>query len=148
MPRTLKKREAPVSLRLTEAERQAVKSQAGRLPLSTYIKQVLFADGRSSLRRLPRQAAGNPVLLTRILAQLGGTQITKSLATLAEAAESGSLYVDDLVARRLNDACDDVRAMHLLLLEALGKKRPNAPRKAQRVGAQFAEAAHDPQARP
>lgn len=42
---------APFSLRLTSAERSQLESQAGGMPLSSYIKSVVFAAEATKYRK-------------------------------------------------------------------------------------------------
>jgi chloramphenicol 3-O-phosphotransferase len=84
-------------------------------------------------------------LLAQILGQLGTSGLALSVRRLTAAADSGSLHIDDLTIRRLHDACDDLRGMHLLLMEALGKKLPNAEAHAERLSVQFIRAAINPE---
>lgn len=135
-------RPAPLSLRLSDAERASLTARAGSVPLSTYVKQVLFADGGSSLRRVPRRVSVDGAKLAQVLAYLGSSQLARSLSTLAEAAASGSLFVDELTIRRLHDACGDVQAMHVLLLGALGKKVPSRAPHKQRLSVKFQRSAN------
>lgn len=44
-------RPAPFSLRLTDTERKRLESQAGSMPLASYIKSVVFADEAPKYRR-------------------------------------------------------------------------------------------------
>ena len=74
----------------------------------------------------PRRVSRQDSLLAQLLARLGESELDASMARLAEAADSGSLYVDDLLKNRLHHACDDIRDMRMELMEALGKRRKAA----------------------
>jgi len=65
--------------------------------------------------------------LARALAVLGKSQIGDSLSRLARLAETGSLYCDPKTLAGLQRACEDVRAMRTLLMEALGKDTAEKP---------------------
>jgi hypothetical protein len=123
MPHPVKRR-APLSIRLTDGERDALCRRAGSQPISAYIKVILFGDagpsGISGTRVLAEK-----VLLAQLLGRLGSSGLASSLGRLADAADSGSLHIDDLTTRRLHDAFDDVRSMHQLLMHALGKEVPS-----------------------
>lgn len=134
------KRPSPLSIRLSEVERLALERRANGVGLSTYVKSIALHGTTSTKSR--RTASADQVLLAQLLGQLGASGLAASMRDLAAAADSGSLYVDDLVVRRLNDACDDIRAMHLHLLKALGMKTPPSPMR-ETVRARFARAATD-----
>src|SRR5690349_21372959 len=133
MPRSV--RPAPLSLRLSDAERAQLVRRAGNAPISTYVKSVLFDDTTGARRR--RRVTADQALLAQLLGQLGASGLAMSLKRLAAAADTGSLYLDDLTIREIHNACDDVRGMHLHLLKALGKKLPDAPAKTERLSVQF-----------
>ncbi|MGD1955727.1 MAG: hypothetical protein ACFBZ9_10940 [Sphingomonadales bacterium] len=115
-----KKREAPVSLRLTFTEKKQLKEMAGRQSVNAYIKARLF-DPDAPIR----QARGlNPVkdqqALAQVLGMLGSSGLPKHMAEMAEAAKVGALPVDDDTQKSLRQACDDIRIMRRFLLAALG----------------------------
>lgn len=141
MPHPIGKRPSPLSIRLTVEERKTLEQKAGSQPLSTYVKALLFSQRRptGSARGL---ISADRVLLAQLLGQLGASGLSASLSRMATAAETGSLHVDDLVAGQLSQACDDIRAMHLILLQALNAKLPEKP---QRLTAIFHRTAVDPE---
>lgn len=136
MSRQLPPRLPPLSLRLTFAERARLEEMAGGQSLASYIKEELFAHsggpGLSLGLTIPvrtRRVRANDKLLAQVLAKLGDSQLGPSMAELAQAASSGSLFVSDVVERQLAQSCADIADMRLLLLEALGKRmRPAAPK--------------------
>ncbi len=136
MPKTV--RPSPLSIRLSQAERAALERRAVGVGLSTFVKSVALHGAAPGVRRT---ASADQVLLAQLLGQLGASGLVASMRDLAAAADSGSLYVDDLVVRRLHDACDDIRAMHLHLLKALGMKAQRPAR--ETVRARFSRAATD-----
>ncbi|MCW2308961.1 hypothetical protein [Rhodobium gokarnense] len=142
---TNKTRPSPISIRVSEGERDELKRRAGSLPLSTFIRQAVLGEGVAP-RRSPRAVSGDRVLLARVLAALGQSRIIGNLHRLAEAAESGSLYVDDQVSAAIRQACEDVRILRLAVLQALGKRKPGDP--ADGPGAGFNVAACGRDVRP
>lgn len=116
------KREAPFSLRLTFDERAKLEQQAGSMPLSAYIKSLLFADDAPVYRQRRRAPDADEKLLAELLACLGASRLSNNLNQLAKAANSGSLYCDEGTKIALNRACDDVHAMRILLMRGLGMK--------------------------
>ena len=123
---TTKKRPAPLSLRLTEGERTQLERRSGDLPLSTYVKYVLFAEDAPAYRKGPTRFSADRALVARVLACLGLSGIASNLARLAKAADTGNLMFDEQTHTQLLQACDDVAAMRTLLLNALGKEVPPA----------------------
>lgn len=110
----------PFSIRLTDAEKAALEAKAGGMPLGVFIrKAVLEAAAERRARRSPVRDAD---ALGRLLALLGQSEIGPALRKLAGHADSGTLYIDEHTKGRVHAACDDVRAMRFLLLEALGKE--------------------------
>lgn len=115
-------RPSPLSVRLNEAELRQLRLLAGRLPVSTYVKRVLFEERRPYRAHSNSKPSLDPAFVARVLAILGSSHLAPNIARLAEAAESGNLFADDLTVMRLHQACDDLRALHLLLLDAMGKQ--------------------------
>ncbi|MBB4305681.1 hypothetical protein GGD81_004763 [Rhodobium orientis] len=140
-----RKRPAPISVRVSEDERDELKRRAGSLPLSTFIRQAVLGDDAVA-RRSPRAVSADRVLLAKVLAALGQSRIIGNLHRLAEAAESGSLYVDDQVSAAIRQACEDVRILRLAVLQALGRRKPGDP--AAGPGAGFNTAARGRDDRP
>lgn len=128
-----KARPAPLSIRLNDGHRKQLTALADGLPLSSYIKAVLFRDDAAALRRPPRAVTADRQLLARVLAALGESRLASNLNQLAYAANSGSLFCDDQIAARLTEACSEVSAIRVLLMQALGKcvalqeKQPAVP---------------------
>lgn len=122
-PKSDRRTPPPFSLRLTFEERARLESEAGDMPLGTYIRSRLF--DRPATDRRPRQIK-RPVkdkqALASLLGELGKSRIANNLNQLAKAANSGSLPVDQDVQRAILESCDSIRAMRNLLLAALGLK--------------------------
>ncbi|MBF9045104.1 plasmid mobilization relaxosome protein MobC, partial [Rhodobacterales bacterium HKCCE4037] len=111
-----KKRGAPFSLRLSFEERAKLERQAGSLPLASYIKSVILDEEAPTYRQRRKPVEADQKLLAEVLACLGSTRLANNLNQLAKAANSGALYCDSETKSELNRACDDVRAMRLLLM--------------------------------
>lgn len=119
--RKVKARRAPLSVRLTAAEHAALAARAGDLPLSTYVKHVVFAADAPVFRRGPRTVSVDRELVARLLAALGASRMAANLAQIAKHANLGNLFFDEDTKADIRRACDDVRAMRALLMRALGK---------------------------
>lgn len=119
MARSLKQ-SSPLSVRLTQAERDNLLARAGDMTLSAFVKQVLFDSAPPAHSGL---AVANRVLLAHLLATLGSSRIAPNLAILADEANSGNLFADEETVGRINEALDDVRLMHNALMRGLGMKQ-------------------------
>lgn len=137
MPRPVRQA-SPLSVRLTQAERDNLTARAGGLTLSAFVKQVLFDGSPQAHKGL---AAANRVLLAHILATLGAGSIAPNLDRLARDAEGGNLYADEETTQALRQACDDVRLMHNALMRALGMKEKKPSRREVDASAAFQAAA-------
>jgi len=127
MAPTPRKRPSPVSIRLTTEEVETLKKRSGALPLSTYIKETLFGEATLPPRQTRRVVSADRALLAQVLGQLGAGGMPASLRRLAEAADTGSLVVDDEISAKLHGACDQIQLMHAMLLDALAGRRIKPP---------------------
>jgi hypothetical protein len=115
------KKPAPLSVRLTQAERDALLIRAGGLTLSSYVKQVLF-DNASPAPHGNGMALANRTLLAHLLATLGASRVAPNLERLVHDVSLGDLLIDEVTATRIIEACDDVRLMHNALMRGLGMR--------------------------
>jgi len=115
-------RPAPVSIRMSAGERAALAARAGELPVSAYIREVLFGDGQGQPR--VRQDGPDRQLSGRVLAMLGKSGLATTLQSMALMAATGVLYVDEETEAYLRRACEDVRELRDLLMRSLGKEPP------------------------
>lgn len=118
-----KKGTAPFSLRLTPEERARLERAAGGQPLGTYIRGKILRDDAS-----PRRASGKPTIqdraaLARVLAALGASDLSRSLADLAQAAKIGALPVTPETEEDLQEASKAVIEMKQMLMKALGFRK-------------------------
>lgn len=113
---------APFSLRLTFEERAALEQSAGTRPLGAYIRSKLFGGQEAPRRRRTRtkKPLKDEKALGELLGKLGESRLASNINQLAKAANSGSLPVTPDTEKALQNACDDVRAMRMLLMQALG----------------------------
>lgn len=127
MPKPVTRQPTPLSVRLSQAERDHLLARAGGHTLSAYVKAVLF-DGSAPAPRANALAGANRTLLAHLLATLGASRIAPNLDRLAHEAEVGNLYADDETTARLREAADDVRLMHNALMRALGQREKSKSR--------------------
>jgi hypothetical protein len=110
----------PFGIRLTEHERRELERRAGEMALGSYVKSVLFADGQKRRTRGARAPVRDHQALAQVLACLGQSRLSETMERLSQAAESGTLYVDDDVPVEIKRACQDIVTMRLLLMRSLG----------------------------
>lgn len=124
--RSTKKYPPPLSLRLTEDERERLEHDAGDLTLSAYIRLCLFGDSAPKHRTRGKKVIKDHEAIALILAQLGRSNIANNLNQLAKAANSGTLPPSSEAAAYLREARDHVIAIRVELIKALGlsEKRP------------------------
>lgn len=134
-------RTPPFSLRLSFEERVKLERQAGAMPLAAYIKSLVFAEDAPTYRKRRKPADADQKLLAEVLACLGSSRLPNNLNQLAKAANSGALYCDAETKSELKRACDDVRAMRLLLMQALGLPVEEHHRKPETTSQNFSRAA-------
>ncbi|RKF06996.1 hypothetical protein DEM25_003695 [Oceaniradius stylonematis] len=113
-----RKRPAPFSIRLNDAELAKLLDEAKGAPLSAYIKAKALGAPlrlrRSGLSIKDRQA------LAQALALLGNGDLAKSLSEIAHAASIGVLPLTPETESVLLRAVQDVRGVRRLLVQALG----------------------------
>lgn len=136
MPTHPVRKPAPLSVRLTEAERDHLLIRAGGQTLSAYVKQTLF-DGPLAGSRGGGIALANRALLAHLLATLGGSHLAPNLERLAREAELGTLFADPETTTRLREACDDIRLMHNALMRGLGMKEKAASERELEAAGKF-----------
>ncbi len=108
-------------IRLTDDERQELSRRAGEMALGSYVRAVLFAEsGGGKRHRGSRAPVKDHALLAEVLACLGQSRIGESLEKLSEAAETGTLHFDPDAPAAIKRAAQDILAMRLLLMRALG----------------------------
>jgi hypothetical protein len=131
---------APLSVRLTQAERDALLIRAGGQTLSAYVRAVLF-DGPQPMPRSGGVTLANRTLLAHLLATLGASQLAPNLAQLASEASAGNLFADEETTQRLIEACDDLRLMHNALMRGLGMREKTASHREIEASAAFGKVA-------
>lgn len=124
-----RKRPAPFSLRLTQAERTRLERESGETPLATYIKLRLFNNLPDLATFTPARPGGRPAtdtqLIAKLLAALGDSRIASNLNQLAKHANMGNLPLYEGAEGDLQEACAAVQSMRRDLVAALGL-RPKA----------------------
>lgn len=116
MPDLIKNGPAPFSIRLTQQEREQLEKRAAGQPLGTYIREQIFRKAKSDASSSRRKA------IAQILGKLGQSELSRSLATLAEAAQLGILPVTSETEDALRGAARDIHVMKDMLMKALRTK--------------------------
>lgn len=116
-----KKPSRPISLRLTDEECSRLTADAGRKPVSAYIRDRLF--GAEVRQRAIRVPSTGDIYVARLLAELGRSELAANLHELVEAVRIGALPVTPETEHAIRSACDAVERMRADLLLALGLRR-------------------------
>ena len=111
------------------------------MPVGAYIKSLLLADDAPKYRTRAKAPVKDKQLLAQVLACLGSTRLGSNLNQLAHATNLGSFYFDHDTKTAIHSACDDVRAMRLLLMDALGLKTDGLKRPSGSTAQNFARVA-------
>ncbi|MFB2554059.1 hypothetical protein [Ensifer soli] len=118
-PCIIREASTPFSIRLTATEKETLVAKAGSVPLGAFVRGLVLGEGISV-----RAARTSPVRdrdsLGQVLGLLGRSEYTASLAAMAKAAASGSLPLEPETVSAIRAACEDIRAIRSMLLQALG----------------------------
>ncbi|MEO1281976.1 MAG: hypothetical protein AAFV69_09600 [Pseudomonadota bacterium] len=115
-----KSRNIMISLRVTEAERRALKRAAGSQGMGPYIRSRIFHDDPTqSDNWQQRGILGSTLPPSQVLAKLGQSGIASSLRRIAAAAEERELVMDHETRDALRTASADIAEMKSLLMQAL-----------------------------
>lgn len=109
----------PMSFRVTAREKARIKSYAGDVSVSKYLREAAL-KGATSRRKTDISIKAD--MAARILGMLGQSELLSNLNKIAEAADQGALPVTDELTQELHGACAMVLAIRLDLIEALGIK--------------------------
>ena len=119
---------SPYSMRFTREEREWLDRMAGGTPLSEFLRPIIFDEALLSKRRRHRKSpVKDAQLLTKLLGELGKSRLANNLNQLAKSANSGSLEVSPDTEKAIQYACDDIRWMRHVLMEALGVTPGDGP---------------------
>ena len=108
-----KKRPAPLSVRVSNAEREWIKRKAGSQSVNAFVRERIFAEQPQS------RAVDNRKDVARLLAALGRSRMAASLRSLAYSADIGALALDDELRNELASALNAVSEIRDAILKAL-----------------------------
>jgi hypothetical protein len=119
---TKPKRRRPfsVSIRVSDAERETLKRKAGRRSIGAYVREKALGDDQEPRRKNAAKPSIDYALLGQLLGKLGKSDQVSCLFLLAVAAEAERLVLSDGERASLQAACEDVRDMRSMLMQALG----------------------------
>ena len=119
---------SPYSMRFTAEERAWLDQMAGDVPLSDFLRSIIFEEAQLSKRRRRRKSpVKDAQLLTKVLGELGKSRLANNLNQLAKQTNSGSLEVSPDIEKVLQQACGDIQLMRHWLMEALGIQPGEGP---------------------
>lgn len=128
----------PFSLRLSFEERVELERLAGDMALGEFIRNKVFdnspsggpAPGPGGFKPQRRRKASRkkaPIkdhaALAQLLGELGKARLANNLNQLAKAVNSGSLPVSSDVEKAILHACEEIRWMRKILIQALGLRQ-------------------------
>ncbi len=111
---------SPITLRVTNEERDRLKSLAAGMSVSAYIRKCIFAGDAVRRKRQSHMPVKDQAAMARALALLGASRIANNLNQLAHQANIGSLIMDEDACTQIDEAYAHVRLMRDELVSALG----------------------------
>lgn len=120
VPSHQKPSKSPITLRVTDDERECLKSMAEGMSISAFIRKCVFAGGAAKRKRRSHMPVSDQEALARALALLGASRIANNLNQLAYHANIGSLIMDEDTSAQIDEAYAHVRLMRDELVSALG----------------------------
>ena len=111
-------RSRPFSIRLTDAEREALKMAAGTKPVGSFVREKLLDT--VAPRKATRRPASDTAMLGKILATLGRSGLSTSLADLGAAARLGTIVITPETEASILAVCADIQEVKRMLVRGLG----------------------------
>lgn len=109
-----------LTLRFTADEIERLRSAAGNMTLSAYVRRQIFGSEHGFRKSSSRRPLADQQAMARLLGRLGQSGIPENIARLAQDSRAGCLAVDDETEAAIRDACAFVREMRDDLVAALG----------------------------
>ncbi|MCB1681033.1 MAG: hypothetical protein KDI65_03790 [Alphaproteobacteria bacterium] len=111
----------PLSVRLSQEEREQLEQAAGDIPLGAFIRSFLPFDPTQRKRKLKSPIKDHKII-AQILAMLGQSRISSNLNQIAKALSSDSLLVTPDTEEIIQEACKAIIQMRDMLMRALNIK--------------------------
>ena len=99
-----KKIPPPLSLRLTETERDTLEKAAGNASLSAYIRERVFGEAAQKRKSRNRNPVKDQEALARVLGLLGRSRIANNLNQLSKDSNCGALVLDEDTNAKIEEA--------------------------------------------
>lgn len=115
-----KKCPSPITLRVTDEEREMLKAAAAGMSVSAYIRKCVFGDATAPRKIRSKVPVKDQAALARILGMMGQSRIANNLNQLAYQANAGSLLIDEKSEKEINEAYTHTLFMRAELVKALG----------------------------
>ena len=119
-------RSVPLTIRVTQEEKDQIKQAAGAIALSSYIRQKLFGDAEAfrpvRYQKKQKEPAIDAVEMARLLGMFGQSELATSMLALSLAAAQGHIDISEEIEEKIDCACDDIHTIKLALIMALGVK--------------------------
>lgn len=112
--------QSPITLRVTNVERERLKSMAAGMSVSAYIRKCIFAGDVTRRKRQSHMPVKDQEAMARALALLGASRIANNLNQLAHQADIGSLIMDENTCVKIDESYAHARLMRDELVSALG----------------------------
>jgi len=110
-----------LTVRVSNDQRTLLEQRAGNRPLADYIRQTLDIEETPKRSRAYKPQT-DQVMLARILAALGSSDMAASMRDIADAARNGALPESPDTLLSLQAACLSIEKMRHDLISALGLK--------------------------
>lgn len=111
-----------LSVPLTPAQKMDLLRRAGTKPISTYARDVLFVANDNPRPSRIRSRKSREVMAATLLAQLGKSEVARSLREIARGVDLGIIVVSPDTDTALREAAANVDAAAKAALRALGVK--------------------------
>jgi hypothetical protein len=110
-----------LSIRISDEQYAELERKAGRKTVSQHTRELLSLEVKSKAktRRAPKN---DEVMLARILAALGSSNMAASMREIADAARNGALLESPGILLDLQAACLTIKKIRVDLIKALGIK--------------------------
>lgn len=115
-----KRHPSPITLRVTDEERERLKAAAAGMSVSAYIRKCVFGDAAAPRKIRSKVPVKDEAALARILGMLGQSRIANNLNQLAYQANAGSLLIDEKTEKEITEAYAHTLFMRAELVKALG----------------------------
>ena len=111
-----------LTLRMTLEQRAILERKAGRIALGEYLRSIAIDESLSPKQSRNLYPIKDQKVANQLLGELGRSNISANLATLASAAKIGGLTLSEEESAVLITACADIAKMRRMLMLALGHR--------------------------